>query len=215
MSVPPSFPLIFTSSVRLPMKTFSFVVGALVAVIAVSGAEAKPYKAAEKPGAAGYFNVLEDGGFWTVGYTGEPGQSNKEIAEYAMKRAADLAAEQHQEWFAVLTTTNRMVQLGVADDLQMRAGNFMGSGAGSTNTGGNVASSAPVAAGSGNSGNTGTFGGEAVPNDVLESWQPRRVRQTLLVIELGSGDNASFPGLDHTPEIFPATGATSAPTVQQ
>lgn len=188
------------------MKKFSLVAAAFMAVIAVSGAEAKPYKVAEKPGAAGYFNVLEDGGFWTVGYTGEPGQSNREIAEYALKRAADLTAEQHQAWFAVLTTTNRMVQLGVADDLQARAGNFMGTGAGGT-------TSAPIAgAPSTNSqNNTGTFGGSAVPDNVLETWQPRKVRQTILVIELGTGDDASFPGLDHKPEIFPATPATPAP----
>jgi hypothetical protein len=191
---------------RLPMKKFSLVAAVFVAVIAVSGVEAKPYKAAEKPGAAGYFNVLEEGGFWTVGYTGEAGQSNREIAEYAMKRAGDLAAEQHQEWFAVLTTTNRMVQLGVPDDLQNRAGSFMGSGAGASNTTG-----APSGTPSTNSqGASGTFGGEAVPNNVLERWEPRKVRQTLLVIELGSGDNASFPGLDRKPEIFPATPATPA-----
>jgi len=189
------------------MKNFSFVAAAFVAVMAVSGAEAKEYRVAVTPGTPGYFNVLEEGGFWTVGYTGEPGQSNREIAEYALKRAADLAAEQHQEWFAVLTTTNRMVQLGVADDLQMRAGSFMGTGGGS-----NTSAPASGAPASNSKNNTGTFGGEAVPNSVLERWEPRRVRQTILVIELGSGDNASFPGLDHTPEIFPATGAASAPS---
>ena len=185
------------------MKTYLLAVAALVTVLCVSGAEAKPYQIAEKPGAAGYFNVLDDGGFWTVGYTGEPGQSNREIAAYAMQRAADLAAEQHQEWFAVLTTTNRMVQIGVADDLQTRAGNFMGSGPGANTP-------APVAGApsTDSHNNTGTFGGAAVPNDVLETWQPRRVRQTLLVIELGSGDKTSFPGLDHTPDIFPATAST-------
>jgi len=187
------------------MKTFSFAVAALVAVVAVSGAEAKPYKAAEKPGAAGYFNVLDEGGFWTVGYTGEPGQSNREIAAYAMKRAGDLAAEQKNEWFAVLSTTNRTVELGVADDLQTRAGNFMGSGAGAAT--GATPSGAPA---SGSRNNAGSFGGGSVPNDVLERWQPRKVRQTLLVIELGSGDNASFPGLGRQPEIFPATPATPA-----
>ena len=188
------------------MKTFSLVAAAFITVVAVSAAEAKEYKAAEKPGGAGYFNVLDEGGFWTVGYTGEPGQSNREIAEYAMKRAGDLAAEQHQEWFAVLTTTNRMVQLGVADDLQTRAGNFMGTGGGA-----NTSAPSSGAPSTNSRNNTGTFGGASVPNDVLERWQPRRVRQTLLVIELGSGDKGSFPGLDHTPEIFPATPATPAP----
>jgi hypothetical protein len=187
------------------MNKFSLVAAAFVAVIAVSAAEAKPYKAATTPGAPGYFNILDENGFWTVGYTGEPGQSNKEIAEYALKRAGDIAAEQKQEWFAVLSTTNRTVQLGVADDLQTRAGSFMGSGAGATT--GATPSGAPA---TGNRNNAGSFGGASVPNDVLERWQPRKVRQTLLVIELGSGDKASFPGLDHMPEIFPATPATPA-----
>lgn len=183
------------------MKMFSVVAMALVAVAAVSAAEAKPYKAAEKPGASGYFNVPEkDNNVWTVGYTGEPGQDAKEIAQYALKRAGDLAAEQHQEWFAVLATTNRMVQVGVADDLQSRAGNFMGTGAGAT-TGAPISGAPP----SNSQGNTGSFGGEAVPNNVLETWQPRKVRQTILIIAVGSGDVGTFEGLAKQPEIFPAT----------
>lgn len=188
------------------MKRFSFAVAALVAAVAVTPADAKPYKIAEKPGASGYFDVQEQGTIWTVGYTGEPGQSNREVADYALKRAADLAAEQHQEWFAVIRTTNRMVPLGVPDDLQTRAGNFMGSGAGGTTQA--PVSGAPAA---NSRNNTGTFGGSAVPDDVLENWQPRRVRQTILVIELGSGDDRSFPGLDHAPQIFPATPAGQTP----
>lgn len=187
------------------MNKFLLAAAACVSMIAVSSAEAKPYKAAATPGAPGYFNILDESGFWTVGYTGEPGQSNKEIAEYVMKRAGDIAAEQKQEWFAVLSTTNRMVQLGVADDLQTRAGSFMGSGAGATT--GATPSGAPA---TGNRNNAGTFGGASVPNDLLERWTPRKVRQTLLVIELGSGDNASFPGLGRQPEIFPATSAAPA-----
>jgi len=188
------------------MKMFSLAAVAIVAMATVSAAEAKPYKAADKPGAAGYFNVPEDGGQWIVGYTGEPGQDAREIAQYALKRAGDLAAEQHYEWFAVLKTTNRLVQMGVADDLQTRAGNFMGTGAGSP-TGPSGSGAPPV---SGNRGNTGSFGGDAPPNALLESWQPRKVRQTLLVIVLGSGDKGSFPGADKQPEIFPATPADAA-----
>jgi hypothetical protein len=184
------------------MKQFSLIAAAFVVLVVCSSAEAKEYRAAERPGAAGYFNVIENG-FWVVGYTGEPGQSQREIAEYALKRAGDLAAEQNQEWFAVLSTTNRMAQLGVADDLQTRAGNFMGGTAPTSGT--------PQV--EGNVGNTGSFGGEAVPNAMLERWRPRRVRQTILVIELGSGDSASFPGLGHTPQIFPATGRETAPQV--
>lgn len=186
------------------MKQLAMIAAALLAVAVCSTAQAKEYRVAEAPGAPGYFNVI-DQGFWVVGYTGEPGQSDREIAEYALRRAGDLAAEQNQEWFAVLSTTNRQVMLGVADDLQTRAGNFMG---GAAAGGAAPTTSAPPV--SGNNGASGSFGGEAVPNSVLERWRPRRVRQTLLVIELGSGDNASFPGLDHTPEIFPATPAGSA-----
>lgn len=184
------------------MKQFSLIAAAFVALVVCSNAQAKEYRASETPGGPGYFNVIEND-FWVVGYTGEPGQSQREIAEYALKRAADLAAEQNQEWFAVLTTTNRMVMLGVADDLQTRAGNFMGGGVNTSPT--------PSAAPTDSVGNTGSFGGEAVPNAVLERWRPRRVRQTILVIELGSGDNASFPGLAEPPQIFPATGQATAP----
>jgi hypothetical protein len=187
------------------MKQFTLIAAAVMALVVCASADAKEYRAAETPGAPGYFNLI-DQGFWVVGYTGEPGQSQREIVEYALKRAADLAAEQNQEWFAVLSTTNRMVQLGVADDLQTRAGNFMGGG---------VTATAPAVSGSApptnSSGNTGSFGGEAVPNAVLERWQPRRVRQTLLVIELGSGDDAEFPGLAEPPQIFPATEQPTAP----
>lgn len=183
------------------MRQLSLIAAAFVAVMFCASAEAKEYRAAQTPGNPGYFNVI-DQGFWVVGYTGEPGQSQREIAEYALKRAGDLAAEQQKEWFAVLTTTNRMVQLGVADDLQTRAGNFMGAGA-SANTPAPTSGAPP----SSSSGASGNFGGDPVPNSVLERWQPRRVRQTILVIELGSGDNATFPGLDHEPEIFPASPA--------
>jgi len=188
------------------MKALSFALTAFITVISAQGADAKPYKVAERPGASGYFNVQDQGDVWIVGYTGEPGQSAHEVAEYALKRGADLAAEQHQEWFAVLKTINRLVEAGVPDDLEIRAGNFMGSGAGGT-------TSAPVAGGPppNSQGNTGTFGGEAVPDNVLERWQPRRVRQTILVIKLGSGDKGSFPELDHPPQILPATAPSASP----
>jgi asparagine synthetase B (glutamine-hydrolysing) len=120
---------------------------------------------------------------------------------FASSLPALLAAGEVSGEVDPLAVTNRMVRLGTPDDLQTRAGAFMGSGAGV----GNTVSGGAGAPASNSSGNTGSFGGEAVPNSVLERWQPRRVRQTLLVIELGSGDEASFPGLDHTPEIFPAS----------
>lgn len=190
------------------MKPFSLIAAALVALVVCSTAQAREYRASETPGAPGYFNLIEDG-FWVIGYTGEPGQSEREVAEYALKRAADLTAEQNQEWFAVLSSTNRMVQLGVADDLQTRAGNFMGGGS-TANTQG-AASGAPPASSSGAS---GSFGGEAVPNAVIERWQPRRVRQTILVVEMRSGADTSFPGFQGEPQLHPATGRTDVPPLQ-
>jgi hypothetical protein len=175
---------------------------ALNAALAISmavctGAAARPYhQIAESADGSGYFDVAGENGRWAVGYTGEAGQSDREVAEHALRRAAELAAEQHQEWFAVITATNRMVEAGAApaDDLSLRAGIFMG---GHTS----AEQGAPG----------GGFGSAQVPSNMLERWQPRRVRQTILVVELGSGDEASFPGLDQQPQIFPAGEWAAAP----
>jgi hypothetical protein len=77
------------------------------------------------------------------------------------------------------------VDVGVADDLATRAGSFMGVGGPSR----------------------ATFGGEMVPSNVLERWRPRQARQTVLLIQLGSGDSATFPDVTSPPQIFPAATA--------
>ena len=167
------------------MKRHAFLAAILAAFAAgASGAAAESFHAAASPGQPGYFNARsEENGRWVVVYTGAPGQSDREIAEYALRRAGDIAAEQDQEWFAVLVTTRREVEAEtVENDVALRAGHF-------------IPSPAP------------TFGGGVpAPNVMLERWRHRIVRQQVLVIQLGSGDQASFPGLANPPEIFPATG---------
>ena len=51
---------------------------------------------------------------------------------------------------------------------------------------------------------TGGFGGGDVPYQVLERWRPPSVKQTTLIVQMGSGNQASFEGLESTPEIYSA-----------
>jgi hypothetical protein len=162
-------------------------IGAVLLTMAVcGGAAAEDYHPARAPGGQGYFSEPGDNGRWVVGYTGDAGQAPQEIAQFALRRAAELALEQNQEWFALLGSASQIVEIGVADELVVRAGHFMGVGP-----------------------DRKTFGGELAPSNVLERWRPRQALQTVLVIQLGSGDTASFPGVEQTPKIFPAAGAAS------
>ncbi len=175
------------------------------ATIALSvGAFADDYHAAPDPGSSGYFSAQADGGQWNVGYTGAIGEAQDEVAKYALQRAAELTAEQHKEWFAVLNTNSRRIKVGDVDDLTARAGHFMG------NNG--VSGGSPGTASSGGSNGASGYSGQgsAVPSGVLEHWGPRKVYQTILTIQMGSGDQASFPKSDHPPQIFPAAKAPSA-----
>jgi hypothetical protein len=160
---------------------------ALLSMAVCVGAAAEEYHASGAPGEPGYFSAPTENGRWVVGYNGAVGESPQQIAEFAMQRAAELAAEQNQEWFAVLSAQSGVVQAGVADDLTVRAGHFLGEGQ-----------------------SLNTFGGEMVPMNVLERWQPRQARQTVLLIQLGSGDSATFPDATEQPQIFPAAGPASA-----
>lgn len=170
------------------MNHNALIAAALLGVAICGSAAAEEYRASSAPGGHGYFSAPSEDGRWVVGYTGGVGESSQQIAEFALQRAGEVAAEQNQEWFAVISAASGVAEIGVADDLALRAGNFMGVGP-----------------------NRDTFGGELVPTNVLERWQPRRSRQTILIIQLGSGDNASFPGLTEQPQIFPAAGTVAAP----
>ena len=38
----------------------------------------------------------------------------------------------------------------------------------------------------------------------MERWQPKKVPQAVLIIQMGKGDQANFDGLTKQPEIFDA-----------
>lgn len=159
---------------------------ALIAAIALGlsagAAAANEYHESSATNGSGYYSAQNEDGRWLVAYTGDVDQAPEEIVEFALRRAAEVAAEQNQEWFAVISATNHTVYVAVEGDLAARAGRFIGV-------------SGP---------NRGTFGGELPPDSVLERWQPRQARQTMLIVQLGSGDSATFPGVTEQPQIFPA-----------
>lgn len=184
------------------MKKLAFIAAA--AIVLSVGASADDYHAAADAGSSGYFSAPADGGKWNVGYTGGIGEARDEVAEYALQRAAELTAEQHKEWFAVLNTNSRRIKVGEVDDLTAQAGHFMGTSGGAGSPG--------TATGQGASNGASSYSGQgsSVPSGVLEHWGPRRVYQTILTIQMGSGDQASFPKSDHPPQIFPAAKAPAA-----
>ena len=88
--------------------------GVCVATLALGACQsaAPAYRAASAPGDVGFFSVPADAGRHAVTYTGEKGLSPAQVAEYALLRAAELTLASGQQWFAVLQTTSRQVQIG-------------------------------------------------------------------------------------------------------
>ncbi len=125
-----------------------------------------------------------------------------------MLRAAELTLESDQEWFAVIESKTQNVQLQSKDDLKSRtAGGFVGGESASTGAGGAGGTASPGGVSDSvtrGGPSTGGFGGGDVPYQVLERWTPPTVPQTVIVIQMGKGDEASFDGLDKEPEIFGA-----------
>lgn len=158
--------------------------------------KAPTYHEANTPGDSGWFVQDADKGRLAVGYTGEKAESRNEVAQFAMLRAAEFTIEQGQEWFAVLSTKTQSVKQA-GEDLEGRGGHFMGSGA---QQGGDAG--IPDARGASQTPSS-PFGGAQVPNGVLERWTPT-VYQTVLIIQTGSGDKATFEGAVKTPKIFAA-----------
>ena len=187
-------------------------IGIAVATFVLSGCATAPvasYEAAAGLNRSGYLTAPAENGRHTIVYTGAKGMSREQVAEYALLRAAEFTAESDQEWFAVIDTKNQKVQLSRGkDDLQGRSGGFISGGeSSSSGAGGSGASPSPggVADSSTRGGpSTGGFGGGDVPYQVLERWTPPTVHQTVIVIQMGKDTQATFPGLDKPPEIFPA-----------
>src|SRR5688572_5065826 len=178
-----------------------------VAAIATSAVAAKPsetYQPAPDINSPGYSTAPADEGRFTVVYTGVKGMSKSKVAEYALLRAAELTAESGKEWFAVIDTKTQRVQLEAKDDMKARSGGGFvtgeSAGTGAGGQGGTTRSDSATRGGP----STGGFGGGDVPYQVLERWQPPSVHQTVIVIQMGTGDNAEFKGVTKAPQIFAA-----------
>ena len=167
-----------------------------------------PYRAGSGPNDIGYFSAPAGGARHTVTYTGAKGMTPAQVAEFALLRAAELTLASGQEWFAVLHSTSRQVQAGDLNRIQGRSGSVLTGE--STTAGAGGGRDRSTAAAGGDDGtvpggpSTGGFGGGDVPYQVLERWTPPRVHQTALIIQMGSGTEASLEGLEEVPEIFSA-----------
>ena len=189
------------------MKQHLLFATAAALLAACASTPAPTYQAAADLNSSGYLTAPRDDGRHTVAYTGARGMSRAQVAEFAMLRAAEFTLESGQEWFAVIETTTQNVQLLEQDELQDRSGGgFVGGESAGTGSGGAGSTPTPGASDAMTRGgpSTGGFGGGDVPYQVLERWTPPTVPQAVLVIQMGKGDEASFPGLAKAPEIFGA-----------
>jgi hypothetical protein len=167
------------------------------------------YEAATAVNSPGYLTAPSENGRYVVSYTGNRGMTREQVAQFALLRAAEFTAESGKEWFAVINTKTQSVALVQSkDDLKNRSGGGFIGGPGGSSTGA-AGSGAPASSGTadpttGGGATAGGFGGGAPPTQVLERWTPPKVLQTVIVIQMGTGEKASFAGLDKAPEIFPA-----------
>jgi hypothetical protein len=167
------------------------------------------YEAAYTVNSPGYLTAPAENGRYAVAYTGTKGMSREQVAQFALLRAAEFTAESGKEWFAVISTKTQNVQLvQIKEDLKTRSGGGFIGGPGGSSTGaggsGGTASRGTADSQTGGGASAGGFGGGAPPSQVLERWTPPSAPQTVIVIQMGSGEQAKFPGLDKAPEIFSA-----------
>jgi hypothetical protein len=191
-----------------------FIAIAVAGVLAgCATAPAAKYEPASTLGAPGYLTAPAEGGRHTVVYTGARGMTREQVAQYALLRAAEFTTESGQEWFAVISRDTQSVQLQRGkDDLSTKTGGVMGGESAGTGAGGVGGTESPrgVSDSATRGGpSTGGFGGGDVPYQVLERWEPPKVFQTVIVIQMGKGDKAEFPGVQKAPEIFPAQTVAS------
>jgi hypothetical protein len=180
-------------------------IGSTIALAACQTSTAS-YQAASGPGQVGYFSAPVEDDRVAVTYTGKKGMTEAQVAEFALLRAAEVTLASGQQWFAVLHSDSRDAQVGDINRIDGRSGAILtgesttaGSGGDRTGAGPGVEDS-PVPGGP----TTGGFGGGDVPYQVLERWRPPSVKQTTLIVQMGSGNQASFEGLESTPEIYSA-----------
>jgi len=166
------------------------------------------YEPADGPGQVGYFSAPVEDGRMAVTYTGKKGMADTQVAEYALLRAAELTLASGQQWFAVLHSDQREVRVGDITRIDGRTGGFLTSesttavaGGGGDRRGATAGIEDATVPGGPTAG--GVYGGD-VPNQVLERWIPPTVKQTTLIVQMGSGNRASFEGLESTPQIYSA-----------
>lgn len=132
--------------------------------------------------AGGYASQSIEANRYVVSYTGVKGMPREQVAQYAMLRAAEITQENGHEWFAVIGGTTRKVDLTKALSSAVGDyGHFLDTGF-----------------------SFGGWGGGAPPAQVLERWKADDVAQTIMIIQVGTGDDARFEGANATPEIFDA-----------
>ena len=190
------------------IATYAVMLSALATAATAKPPVAPVYEAATDITSAGWLTAPAENGRYYVAYTGTKGMTRAQVAEFALLRAAEFTAESGLEWFAVTETKTQKVALVVKDDLKSRSGSIIGGpGGASTGSGAAGASASPRGtsdASTAGGASTGGFGGGAPPTQVTERWVPPMVLQTVIVIQMGKGEEASFPGLKKAPQIFSA-----------
>ena len=175
-----------------------------------SAATAPVYQAAGPKGGMGWTTAPAQDGRFVVAYTGDARMKKDQVVSYAMLRAAEFTQESGFEWFAVIASKVREVEQGSANALSGTSGAFLNNETASTGSSPvQSASGGNATIGGGDSGvdmgpSTGGFGGGAPPPSVVEHWRPKTVEQAVLLIQMGKGDQASFPGVTKQPQIFDA-----------
>lgn len=165
-----------------------------------------PYEAASGPGQIGYFSAPVEDGRVAVTYTGKKGMDEAQVAEFALLRAAELTLAAGQQWFAVLHSDSRDTRVGDINRIDGRSGAILTGESSTAGSGGDRRGAGPgIDDGSVPGGpTTGGFGGGDVPYQVLERWTPPTVKQTTLIVQMGSGSQAAFEGLESVPQIYSA-----------
>ena len=186
------------------MKRF-FLIALAAISIATSTSAGIVYQAAIKPGAEGYYTTPLEKGRVSIVYTGALGMAREKVVQLALLRAAEFTTESGQEWFALLSSVTKSIKSGAPDDSDVasKGGHFMGAGA-------EAGGSTGVADGKGAIDNASNPAGPLVPNSLMERWRGANLYQTVLIIQMGSGDNASFEGVVKSPQILPAAATAEA-----
>lgn len=183
-----------------------FVLVAAVLSLGACQTAGPSYQAASTPGGIGYFSAPVDDGRHAITYTGGKGMTPAQAAEFALLRAAELTLASGHEWFAVLHTESQKVRVGDLNTIAGRSGSILTSEATTAGSGGDRTGAGAGVDDAGVPGGptTGGFGGGDVPYQVLERWAPPTVPRANLIIQMGSGNQASFDGLETAPEILSA-----------